>query len=172
MAAVRSSAAFTWGLLDQKEVDMLVDSGSSISLIQESVATAYSKEIKRPPKRLELISADGKEMPVIGCITLPLCLDKLQLTHDFLVVHSLIAPVILGVDFLQKYNLVLDFTSNPVCVTSKTADDSETLPKSMKPIVDIAKKAQEKLLTIVLFHYLVRPHHLFLMFPHVLIHCC
>ena len=71
VAAVRSSAAFTRGLLDQKEVDMLVDSGSSISLIQESVATAYSKEIKRPPKRLGLTSADGKEIPVIGCITLP-----------------------------------------------------------------------------------------------------
>ena len=111
-------------------------------LIQESVATAYSKEIKRPPKRLELTSADGKEIPVIGCITLPLCLDKLQVTHDFVVVHFLIAPVILGVDFLQKYNLVLDFTSNPVCITSKAPDDSEMLPKSMKPIVDIAKKAK------------------------------
>ena len=70
--------SFYSGLLDQNEVDMLVDSGSSISLTHESVATAYSKEIKRPPKRLELISADGKEMPVIGCITLLLCLDKLQ----------------------------------------------------------------------------------------------
>ena len=71
-----------------------------------------------------------------------MCLDKLQVSHDFVIVHSLIAPVILGVDFLQKYNLVLDFTSNPVCITSKAADDSEMLPKSMKPIVDIAKKAK------------------------------
>ena len=42
VATVRSNTAFTRGLLDQKDVDMLVDSGSSISLIQEGVATAFS----------------------------------------------------------------------------------------------------------------------------------
>ena len=52
VAAVRSSAALTRGFLDQKEVDMLVDSGSSISLMQESVATAYSKQIEEPQKDL------------------------------------------------------------------------------------------------------------------------
>ena len=62
VAAVRSSAALTRGLLDQKEVDMLVDSGSSISLIQESVATAYSRQIERAPKGLELTSAEGKDI--------------------------------------------------------------------------------------------------------------
>ena len=46
---VRSSADLTWGLLVQKEVDMLVDSGSSISLIQECVTTTYSRQIERAP---------------------------------------------------------------------------------------------------------------------------
>ena len=59
-----------------------------------------------------------------------------------MVVHSLISPVILGIDFLQKYKLVLDFTSSPVSVTSKPVDGLETLPKSMKPIVDTSKKAK------------------------------
>ena len=136
MAAVRLSAALIRGFLDQKEVDMLVDSGSSISLIQESVATAYSRQIERARKGLQLTSAEGIEIPVIGCITLPLHLGKLQVNHYFMVVQSLISPVILGIDFLQKYKLVLDFTSTPVSVTSKPVDGLETLPKSMKPIVD------------------------------------
>lgn len=51
MAAVRLSAALTQGVLDQKEVDMLVD----------FVATAYSKQIERAPKGLELTSAEGKD---------------------------------------------------------------------------------------------------------------
>ena len=123
MASIRSNTALTRGLLDEKEVDMLVDSGSSISLIQEGVATAFSRQIERTPKRLDLISAEGKQIPVLGCITLPLCLGKLQVNHNFVVVHSLIAPVILGVDFLQKYKLVLDFTSNPVSITPKTANE-------------------------------------------------
>ena len=112
VATVRSSAAFTRGLLGHKEVDMMVDSGSSLSLIQESIAAAYSKRMKAPPEGLELVSAEGKRIPVLGHITLFLSLEKLQVTHNFVVVQSLIAPVILGVDFLQKYGLILDFTSN------------------------------------------------------------
>ena len=42
LATERSNTAVTQGLLDQKNVDMLVDFGSFISLIQESVATAFS----------------------------------------------------------------------------------------------------------------------------------
>ena len=81
-------------------------------------------------------------MPVLGCITLPLRLGKLKVNHNFVVVHSLIAPVILGVNFLQKYNLVLDFTSTPVSITPKTVNELEALPKSMKPLIDACKKAR------------------------------
>ena len=78
----------------------------------------------------------------MGCITLPLQLGKLKVNHNFVVVHSLIAPVILGVDFLQKYNLVLDFTSTPVSITPKTVNEWEALPKSMKPLIDTFKKTR------------------------------
>ena len=73
VAAVRSSAAVIKGRLAQKEVDMMVDSGSSISLIEESVAKAYVTKTEVPPKGLQLVSAEGKEIPVVGCTTLPVC---------------------------------------------------------------------------------------------------
>ena len=41
------------------------------------------------------------------------------MTHNFLVVGNLVAPVILGVDFLQKHKVILDFASNPVAVQTK-----------------------------------------------------
>ena len=64
------------------------------------------------------------------------------MNHYFVVVHSLIAPMILGVDFLQKYNLVLDFTSTPVSITPKTVNEWEALPKSVKPLIDTFKKTR------------------------------
>ena len=159
---------------------MLVDSGSSISLIQESVATAFSRTIEKSPKGLQLISAEGKEIPVLGCITLPLRLGKLKVNHNFVAVHSLITPVILGVDFLQKNNLVLDFTSTPVSITPKTVNEWEALPKSMKPLIDTFKKTricvmtnqQVKLLIIAQFHSLVRQLYPLMMFLIVLINYC
>ena len=68
---------------------------------------------------------------------LPLCLGKLQVSHNFVVVHSLIVPVILGVDFLQKYNLVLDFGSNPVSINSKSVDGLDLgAPASFPRLMD------------------------------------
>ena len=50
VAAVRSSAAVIKGNLAQRELDMMVDSGSSISLIEESVAKAYVAKTEVPLK--------------------------------------------------------------------------------------------------------------------------
>ena len=43
-AAVQPSAAVIQGIVNNKEVDMMVDSGSSISLIEKSVATGFSQK--------------------------------------------------------------------------------------------------------------------------------
>ena len=116
------------GPLDQKIVDMLViiNSGSSISLIQKGVPIAFSRQIEKSLKGLQLIPVKGKEIPVLEFITISQQLGKLQVNHNFMVVHSLIALVILGVDFLQKYNLVLDFPSYPVSITPKTVNEWKT----------------------------------------------
>ena len=43
-------------------------------------------------------------------------LGELEFTHTFVVVSKLVAPVILGVDFLHANGLVLDFIQIPVCI--------------------------------------------------------
>ena len=56
----------------------------------------------------------------------PITVGKHSYTH-FIVVNDLVAPVILGTDFLQKNALVLDFTSQPLTVYhSGLADMSDT----------------------------------------------
>ena len=40
VAAVHSNAAAAWGMIGECKVEMMLDSGSSISLIQESTAAA------------------------------------------------------------------------------------------------------------------------------------
>ena len=101
------------GASDNK-VEIMLDSGSSISLIQESIATPFSDKNKICPSGLQLTSASGDNIPILGCITLPVCIGELQTAHPLVVVKSLITPVILGLDFLQKYRMILDFTSSSV----------------------------------------------------------
>ena len=52
----------------------MLDSGSSIALIPESIATAFSRPIEAAPNGLRLVSAAGNTISVLGCITLPVCL--------------------------------------------------------------------------------------------------
>ena len=89
---------------------MMLDSGSTISLIQGSVATGLPAVKQLASNELQLVSAAGEPIPVVGRVVLPVQVGGLHVEHPMIVVQSLITQVILGMDFLQKHGLVLDFT--------------------------------------------------------------
>ena len=107
----------------------MLDSGSSVSLVQHDVLHR-AKDIWRiqPRQPLRLVTASGEHLPIMEHIQAPVKLGELELMHEFVVVESLVAPVILGVDFLQGNGLVLDFTQTPVMVQHATVEP--TLPPS------------------------------------------
>ena len=107
----------------------MLDSGSSVSLVQHDVLHR-AKDIRRiqPRQPLRLVTTSGKHLPIVEHIQAPVKLGELELMHEFVVVDSLVAPVILGVDFLQGNGLVLDFTQTPVMVRHATA--KPTMPPS------------------------------------------
>ena len=76
--------------------------------------------ISMPIPQVRLIMASGEPLPVVGCVKVPIRIDQLAVSHQFLVVERLVAPVILGLDFLQQHNLVLNFVSRPITVNQCT----------------------------------------------------
>ena len=52
--------------------------------------------------------------------------------RDFIIVHNLIAPVILGIDFFHQHSLLLDFTSREVQIYPK----QDPIPKDIRAIWD------------------------------------
>ena len=86
--------------------------------------------------------ASGDNISVLGCMTLSLYIGEVQASHPLVVVQSLIIPVILGLEFMQKHGMVLDFTSNPVKISSqpKERDYSD----NVKTVPDIARKVTSK----------------------------
>ena len=78
---------------------------------------------------IELVTASGEPLPILSYVEAPVEMtNTVKATHQFLVVHSLIYPVILGTDFLYKYQLSLDFTSTPVTVQQHTTDFQDIQP--------------------------------------------
>ena len=63
------------------------------------------------------MTAAGENLPIGDQVSITVKLGDLERQHNFLVVKSLITPAILGMDFLQKHKIVLDFSTMPVIVT-------------------------------------------------------
>ena len=122
----------------------MMDSGSSISLMMESFAKNYRNQAA--PKGLKLVSAAGEPIPVIGEVVAPVSVGTLHVDHNFVVVHSLITPVILGIDFLHKHGIVLDFTTTPV--TIQNTNPPPNIPTEAQPILESARHTISKVCTV------------------------
>ena len=149
MAAVQPSAAVIKGRIGDKEVEILLDSGSTISLVQDSILADRLGVKPLKPKELQLVSAAGEPIPVVGQAKVVVQVGQLRVEHSLVVVRSLITPVILGMDFLQQHGLILDFTSTPIGVTSfHSPPNSDVHLQDIGPIVEEVRKAKAKICAI------------------------
>ena len=105
-----SSLLLLHGSLDGYSVDYLVDSGVSLSLLQIDVVPNMDINIKS--KKIHLQNASSSLMNVVGTISLFVKLEKIGVMHEFFVVDKLLHPVILGIDFLTRYNVHLEFSAS------------------------------------------------------------
>ena len=97
----------------------MLDSGSSISLVQQGVLSETAHVVRlKEINPVQLVTASGEKIPVLDYIKTPVRLGELESMHQFVVVEKLVCPVILGVDFLHENRLILDFTKTPVTVRS------------------------------------------------------
>ena len=100
--AVRSKATTTLGRIGGVGVEIMLDSGSSLSLVQRNVLLQANNVMQiQAPRPLQLVTASGEQLPIVEHIRAPIKVGELELMHDFVVVDSLVAPVTLEVDFLQ-----------------------------------------------------------------------
>ena len=146
VAAVQPTTAVIQGVLGNKEMDMMVDSGSSISLIEQSVAAGFSTEANVTESSIRLVSAAGDNIPTLGYTTLSVHLGPLKTNHSLVIVHLLISPVILGLDFLCKHKLTVDLSSSPVNLTFPQASDENL--QDLIPLFDATKKNKAKICAV------------------------
>ena len=131
VAAVRSSATTTVGMIGGVQVEMMLDSGSSISLVRSDILSQTNITRIQAPRQIQLRTASGAELPIVDHARMQVTLGELNLC-DFAIVDSLVVPVILGVDFLQEKELVLDFTQKPVGIClAKSSPQMDTLQVPM-----------------------------------------
>ena len=91
VAAVKSKAAVLTGEPGGVKVEAMLDSGSSVSLVQCGVLS-QAQGIKRVKgvKSLRLRTASGDSLPIVDCIVAPVRIGELELMHEFVVVQNLV----------------------------------------------------------------------------------
>ena len=123
VAAVKNIAATTSGSIGGIEVEVMLDSGSSVSLVRQEVLSRLPR--MQPSKSgagdIKLLTALGEPLKVLDHIQASIKIGDREHPHDFVVVKSLVSPVILGFVVLHNNGLVLDFTSLPVTVHTSTS---------------------------------------------------
>jgi len=118
VATVRKNATVITRTVGDVFVEIMLDTGSAVSLLRHSEAkTMKIRPSLQNCSSIQLVTASGESLPIVDCVDAPIQMtDTFTTTHQFLVVDSLIYPVILGTDFLYKHHLCLEFTSSPVTV--------------------------------------------------------
>ena len=122
VAAVKNKAATTAGSIGGVEVEVMLDSGSSVSLVRHEVLSRFPRmqPCSSGAGDIKLVTASGEPLQVLDHVQASIKIGDLELPHNFVVVESLVSPVIMGIDFLHNNGLVLDFTNLPVTVHTST----------------------------------------------------
>jgi len=120
VAIAKSQATIVKRQLGGITVDLMLDSGSSVSLVQCDILSNIQNIVDTPQTRpLCLVTASGDQLPILRHIRAKVQLGEFDVFHDFVVVEKLVTSVILGIDFLQQNGLILDFNQTPVAVCKK-----------------------------------------------------
>ena len=114
---------FVQGFIDGMAVDMLLDSGASVSLIRRNFIKQATIQPVNVPVCLK--NATGAAMRVLGTITTEVSMCESCTEHTFYVVAELIYPIIIGVDFFRKHQVSMQFTGTKAHVQ---------FPKSVKDV--------------------------------------
>ncbi|KAI4887649.1 hypothetical protein NFI96_026195 [Prochilodus magdalenae] len=144
--------SYVKGVIEGTVVPMLIDSGSSVSLISAELRMSIPALRSRPLKKdyVAARAVNGQMLDTLGTISIVFCLGSDSWQHTFHVLRETTQAVLLGWDFLVKNHALLDITHarlqlwganipkdlTPVCcnVSIATAMTLPSLSEVMVPV--------------------------------------
>ena len=99
-------------------VAFLVDTGAGVSLLNGSIwDKCKSSEIKLEPGVYQnLVGVDGHPIRVRGSVTVPVSIAGRSFQQQFIIADHITAEGILGVDFMERNNCVVDLAKRQMTV--------------------------------------------------------
>ena len=110
-------------ILDQT-VMALIDTGAAISCMSPDLYQELNLEKEFPLQPSEILNVHGVGshfIPVKGQVSIPLTLSNKHIFHPFAVLERMTIPLLIGMDFINKNNVVLDFVKQELVLSDHTS---------------------------------------------------
>ena len=104
---------------------------------------------------LQLVTAAGTSIPIVDYIIdheATVKIGNKEVSHKFIVVDSLITSAILGIDFMKKHRITLDFNTTPVGVffNDPNPDSEVQIPREVQQMWSAGQVEKSKAWTAAL----------------------
>ncbi len=99
-------------MVEERPTRMLVDTGSAVTIVRESVWREATSELRRrqplSPVARPVVAANGQSLELCGQTVVLLRVGNLCVQHPVLVVKDITQQFLLGADFLERFGCVID----------------------------------------------------------------
>ncbi len=106
------SAVTVEGIVEERPTRMLVDTGSAVTIVRESVWREATSELRRQhplsPVARPVVAANGQSLELCGQTFVLLRVGNLCVQHPVLAVKDITQQCLLGADFLERFGCVID----------------------------------------------------------------
>nr|VZI47949.1 unnamed protein product [Spirometra erinaceieuropaei] len=114
-------------LVNNQEVNALIDTGATVSLVNPRIIPKQLYAIRRPAcPCTQLTAADGSRMNHIGTVSLDVTLPQSTSSHTFIVTPKLTWDLVLGIDFLARHGCQIDVKQRTVQFNTKKEEEPMT----------------------------------------------
>lgn len=122
-------------IINNRITPALLDTGATQSVLGKSMfqyIVSSNVRINYDSCTVTVTTADGQSQKVIGSVDLPITLDNVEKSVNFLIVPSIKHNVILGIDFCKIFDLRVYFDKGTYHSTSKTSDNKNSLTSNLE----------------------------------------
>ena len=128
-----SSILAVSGKIQNHEIqDIIVDTGSAVSLISYTFYENFKDKQPLQPSKGKFMVANGSLLEIKGSVILNVSLDSIEIQHKFLCVDTKVTQALIGYDFLHKNKI--DILTSANCIVIQNMPILTHFHKSRKSI--------------------------------------
>ena len=115
-----------FGTVNHIPCTILFDTGSTISLISQQLVNQAKLPQSSSAQTVNVLTASCNDMVLNTTTDIPLKIDGFSANHKAFIAPQLVSPIILGTDFLSKFQVSLDFKRAFITIGDTTITTDQT----------------------------------------------